>query len=374
MTTSEISQIEMDQLAAIRDDIDRIDSEIQRLISDRAECAQKVADIKTQGGQVEAVFYRPEREAQVLRAVKDRNNSLISGDDMARLFREIMSVCLALEQPMRVAYLGPEGSFSHSSVLKQFGSFAHPYAVSTIEEVFESVGKGEVNYGMVPVENSTEGVVKQTQNELISTNLQVTGEVELPINHCLLALTKNAAEITKILAHPQALGQCEQWLKNNHPTIETQSCDSNAKAAMLAMNNPNIAAIASEQAANLYGLHILEKNIEDQKNNTTKFWVIGKEGTLPSGEDKTAMIVSVPNESGALLKIMDSFAKREISMTRVISVPAKQVSNHSKWDYLFFIDVLGHQQDSELSEALNEVVENTSFCKLLGSFPISPMG
>jgi len=177
---------EKEQLSQIRDEIDAIDSEIQALISRRAECAQKVADIKTQGGKVEAVFYRPEREAQVLRAVKERNKSLISGDDMARLFREIMSVCLALEQPIKVAYLGPEGSYSHASVLKQFGSSVHPYAVSSIEEVFQSVEKNEANYGLVPVENSSEGIVKQTQNELISTPLKISGEVSLVIHHCLL--------------------------------------------------------------------------------------------------------------------------------------------------------------------------------------------
>lgn len=368
-----VSEQEMKQLSAIRDEIDTIDQEIQSLISKRAKCAQKVADIKTQGGQVEAIFYRPEREAQVLRAVKERNDSLIADDDMARLFREIMSVCLALEEPMKVAYLGPEGSYSHTSVLKQFGSFAHPYAVSSIEEVFKAVENGEVHYGMVPVENSNEGVVKQTQNVLISTTLQVTGEVELPIHHCLLASTNKIEKIKKVIAHPQALGQCENWLKNNMPTIELESVASNALAAKMASDDKEIAAIASEQASNLYGLNILEKHIEDQQDNTTKFWVVGKEKTLPSGQDKTAMIISVPNKSGSLINVMNSFAKRNISMTRIISVPSKEITDNAKWDYLFFIDIDGHQQDKEVNIAINEVQENSTYCKLLGSFPVSPM-
>lgn len=363
-----ISEQEKQQLTNIRDDIDAIDQQIQSLISQRAACAQKVADIKTQGGKVEAVFYRPEREAQVLREVKVRNNSLLSDDDMIRMFREIMSVCLALEQPLKVAYLGPEGSYSHASVLKQFGSFAHPYAVSSIENVFESVEKGDANYGLVPVENSSEGVVKQTQNALINTNLKITGEIELAIHHCLLSKNKDLTAITKVVAHQQALGQCEVWLHNNMPWANVESVDSNAIAAQMAQADDSLGAIASEQAAQLYELKILESNIEDQSDNTTKFWVIGNEETDASGDDKTAMVLSMPNKSGALMDVLESFASRNISMKRIISVP----SNDVKWDYLFFIDVAGHQQDESLKNALEEIKHKTAFFKLLGSFPTSP--
>ena len=363
-----ISDQEKQQLTLIRDEIDGIDQQIQTLISQRAACAQKVADIKTQGGKVDAVFYRPEREAQVLREVKNRNNSLLSDSDMMRMFREIMSVCLALEQPLKVAYLGPEGSYSHASVLRQFGSFAHPHAVSSIEKVFEAVEKGEVNYGLVPVENSSEGVVKQTQNALINTSLKISGEVELEIHHCLLSKNKLLTSIVKVVAHQQALGQCETWLQNNMPWAEIEAVDSNALAAQMAKKDATLGAIASEQAAQLYELKILESNIEDQNDNTTKFWVIGNEETGVSGEDKTAMILSMPNQSGALMDVLESFASRQISMKRIISVP----SNDVKWDYLFFIDVEGHQQDKALSEALKEIKTKTAFFKLLGSFPTSP--
>ncbi|BBP43590.1 prephenate dehydratase [Thiosulfativibrio zosterae] len=369
MQDSQAAELEKIQLTEIRNAIDAIDRQIQDLIGQRALCAQKVADIKTQGGKVEAVFYRPEREAQVLRAVRERNESLISDNDMARLFREIMSVCLALEHPTRVAYLGPEGSYSHSSALKQFGTSAHPLAVSTISDVFKAVEKGEADYGIVPVENSSEGVVKQTQNELIKTGLKISGEVDLAIHHCLLSVSHDIETIERVAAHPQALGQCEQWLKNNFPGVQLMPVESNALAAKMAKEDPTLAAIASEQAAQLYELHILEANIEDQKDNTTKFWVVGSEKTAPSGLDKTALIVSMPNKAGALMDVLASFANRKISMTRIISTP----SVNKKWDYVFFIDVLGHQDEPLLQEALQEVKDKSLFYKLLGSFPVSPL-
>jgi len=366
---SETLKSEQQQLTEIRNQIDSIDKEIQTLIGKRAECAQKVADIKTQGGNVNAVFYRPEREAQVLRAVKARNESLLPDEEMAKLFREIMSACLALEQPVSVAFLGPEGSYSHASMIKQFGSSAHPHPVSTIEEVFSVVEKGEANYGIVPVENSSEGVVKQTQNELMRTSLKVSGEVALEIHHCLLSKSADVESIQKVVAHPQALGQCEEWLKNNLPWAEVEAVDSNALAAKMAQEDATLAAIASEQAGQLYQLIILEKNIEDFKDNTTKFWVVGREETQPSGDDKTALIISIHNKAGALLDILGCFSSKNINMTRIISRP----STDKKWDYLFFIDVLGHKDEENMKEALQEVQSKAAFYKLLGSFPVSPL-
>lgn len=364
-----ISNSEQKQLIKIRDEIDSIDEQIQQLIANRASCAQEVANIKTKDGTVDAVFYRPEREAEVLRAVKKRNNSLLSDNDMMLLFREIMSVCLALEQPLKVAYLGPEGSYSHASVLKQFGTFTRPYALTSIDKVFESVEKEEANYGIVPVENSSEGIVKNTQNILINTSLKVIGEVEMAIHHCLLSKSDNLQNITKVIAHEQALGQCRIWLKNNMPWVETEAVNSNAMAAKIAQKDAGLAAIASEQAAKLYNLQIIESNIEDQKNNTTKFWVIGKEQTKPSGNDKTALILSIPNKAGSLITVLDSFANRNISMKKIVSVPANDV----KWNYLFFIDVEGHKDDELLKSALVEIKSKVAYLKLLGSFPISPL-
>lgn len=366
---SDTPMTEQQQLTQIRNQIDSIDKQIQDLIGKRAGCAQKVADIKTQGGNVNAVFYRPEREAQVLRAVKARNTSLLPDEEMAKLFREIMSTCLALEQPVSVAFLGPEGSYSHASMVKQFGSSAHPYAVSTIEEVFAVVEKGEANYGIVPIENSSEGVVKQSQNELIRSSLKVSGEVDMEIHHCLLSKSADVEKVQKVVAHPQALGQCEEWLKNNMPWAQLEAVDSNALAAKMAQEDPSLGAIASEQAGQLYQLIVLEKHIEDAKDNTTKFWVVGREETQPSGEDKTALIISIHNKSGALLDILSSFSQRDINMTRIISRP----STDKKWDYLFFIDIKGHKDDAVIKEALAEVQSKAAFYKLLGSFPVSPL-
>jgi chorismate mutase/prephenate dehydratase len=362
-------QDEKQQLTLIRDEIDAIDAQIQTLISQRAVCAQKVADIKTQGGKVEAIFYRPEREAQVLRAVKERNQSPLSDNDMARLFREIMSACLALEQPLKVAYLGPEGSYTHAATLKQFGSFVQPCPVSTIEDVFLAVETGASNYGIVPVENSTEGVVNATQNCLIEMQSFVTGEVDLAIHHCLLSKSSDLGCVKKVVAHAQALGQCRQWLKNNLPGVELEAVDSNALAAKMAQTDETLAAIASEQAAVLYQLRILKTHIEDSRDNTTKFWVIGNEIPSPSGHDKTAMVLSIQNKAGALFDGLESFARRSISMTRIVSRP----STDKKWDYVFFIDIKGHQADRVVSEAIQEVQAQTGFFKLLGSYPVSPL-
>ncbi len=360
---------EQQALLEIRNQIDALDEQIQALISQRARLAKKVAEIKTQGGQIEAVFYRPEREAQVLRRVMARNEGPLPDQDMARLFREIMSVCLALEEPVRVAYLGPEGSYSHAAVIKQFGSFAHPYAVSTIEAVFRAVERKEAHYGLVPVENSTEGVVNQTQNALIETPLQVMSEVDLPIHHCLLSRQRELTAIKKVIAHAQALAQCRSWLHNNLAHAELEAVESNAKAAQLAKAHPEWAAVASEQAAQIYELNVVEKHIEDNPNNTTKFWVLGQQQPDPSGEDKTAMILTVPNRAGALLEVLKPFSSRDISMTRIVSRPA----HYKTWDYLFFIDILGHQKEPHVQAALEEAAEHSAWFKLLGSFPVSPL-
>ena len=363
------NQDEQTALLEIRNRIDAIDEQLQALISERARLARQVAEIKTRGGRVEAVFYRPEREAQVLRRVIERNDGSLPAQDMARLFREIMSACLALEEPMRIAYLGPEGSYSHAAVIKQFGTFAHPYAVSSISDVFKAVERKEAHYGIVPVENSTEGVVSETQNALIETPLQVCSEVDLPIHHCLLSRSEKPQQIRRVVAHAQALAQCRTWLQNNLAHAELEAVESNARAAQLAQAHDDWAAIASEQAAQIYDLHIVEKHIEDNPNNTTRFWVMGHEQPQPSGEDKTAMVLTVPNRAGALLEVLEPFSERGISMSRIVSRPAQ----HKTWDYLFFIDIIGHVQQDEVREVLEEVAERSAWFKLLGSFPISPL-
>ncbi|MFC1751107.1 chorismate mutase, partial [Pseudomonadota bacterium] len=276
---------EKQTLANIRDRIDALDSEIQRLIGERAKCAQDVAEVKLSAGESDAVFYRPEREAQVLRKVIERNTGPLSGEEMARLFREIMSACLALEQPMRIAFLGPEGTYTHDAALKHFGHSVITAPHDTIDEVFRDVEAGLAHYGVVPVENSTEGVVNHTLDRFMNSPLKICGEVELRIHHCLLSKESDLASIKHVYAHQQALAQCREWLDENLKGASRIAVSSNAKAARIAAEEEGGAAIASNTAAEIYGLDIAAVNIEDEPDNTTRFLIISQSSPLPSGND-----------------------------------------------------------------------------------------
>lgn len=359
---------EQQRLSEIRTGIDALDTQIQQLIAARARLAQEVAHIKTQGGQVEAIFYRPEREAQVLREVMARNEGPLADEVMARLFREIMSACLALEQPIRVAYLGPEGTFSQAAALKHFGMGAQSLAVASIEAVFQAVEGQRVDYGVVPVENSTEGAVNLTQDLLLKTSLQVCGEVNLAIHHALLSTAASSEEIKVVAAHAQALAQCRQWLAQNLPWATLLPMESNAAAALHAQNTAHTAAIAAEEASHLYNLRVLASHIEDQPDNTTRFLVLGRHGAAPSGKDKTSIVFSTPNRPGALYEMLGLFAERGISLARIAERPSKQ----EKWSYVFFADIEGHAAQEPLASVLDKVRTKASFFRLLGSFPVAP--
>lgn len=359
---------EQQRLGEIRQGIDALDKQVQQLIAERAKLAQEVAHIKTQGGTVETIFYRPEREAQVLREVIARNEGPLADEVMARLFREIMSACLALEQPIRVAYLGPEGTFSQAAALKHFGLGAHSLAVSTIADVFSAVESGRTDYGVVPIENSTEGAVNATQDLLFKTTLQVCGEVNLSIHHALLSKANNLESVKVVAAHAQALAQCREWLRQNLPWATQIPMESNAAAAVYAADNPEAAAIASEQASHLYALKVLAERIEDQSDNTTRFWVLSRHHAAPSGLDKTAIIFSMPNRPGALHEVLGYFAEKEISLSRLTERPSKQ----AKWSYVFYADVEGHCEQEPLKTVLAKLSQVCSFYKLLGSFPVAP--
>lgn len=363
-----VSEQEQQRLQEIRTGIDALDAQIQQLIAERAKLAQEVAHIKTQGGTVETIFYRPEREAQVLREVMSRNAGPLADDVVARLFREIMSACLALEQPVRVAYLGPEGTFSQAATIKHFGLSAQTLAVANIENVFKAVETGRTDYGVVPVENSTEGAVNITQDLLLKTNLQVCGEVNLSIHHALLAKTTELTSIKVVAAHAQALAQCREWLANNLPWAKQHPMDSNAAAAVYATEHEDTAAIASEQASHLYDLQVLVNGIEDQPDNTTRFWVMARHASGVSGLDKTALIFSTPNRPGALHEVLGYFAEKGISLARLTERPSKQ----TKWNYVFYADVEGHSEQEPLKSVLAQVEAKCSFYKLLGSFPVAP--
>jgi chorismate mutase/prephenate dehydratase len=351
-------------LEQLREDIDALDKQLLDLISQRARCAQEVAEVKNESPEP-TVFYRPEREAQVLRKVIEQNQGPLSEEEMARLFREIMSACLALEKTLDIAYLGPEGTFTQSAALKHFGHSVNTTAFTSIDQVFREVESGASNYGVVPIENSIEGVVNHTLDMLNDSTLKICGEVELRIHHHLLSKSDSLDGVTKICAHQQALAQCRAWLDLNIVNAERIAVSSNAEGARIAAEEENTAAIASEAAAELYNLNILANNIEDEPDNTTRFLVIGKATCSPSGKDKTSLIFSAKNKPGALHKLLSCFAENNISMTRIESRPSRR----EMWAYVFFADIEGHAEDEVVKKALSELEESAAMLKLLGSYP-----
>jgi chorismate mutase/prephenate dehydratase len=362
-------------LDQVRTDIDAIDQQIQELISQRAECAQRVADIKQaellaahERGEPaqEVVYYRPEREAQVLTRIMDRNRGPLEGETVAHIFREIMSACLALEKPLQVAYLGPEGTFTQAAAIKHFGHAAICVSQTSIDSVFSQVEAGDCNYGVVPVENSTEGMVSHTLDSFMDSPLKISGEVEMRIVHHLLAAEHTPKEsITRICAHQQALAQCRNWLDKNYPGITREAVSSNAEAARMALETPGVAAVAGEMAAELYHLEKLSEHIEDYADNTTRFLIIGREEVAPSGRDKTSIVVSSRNKPGALFTLLDPFRQAGISLTRIDTRPSRT----EKWAYVFFIEFEGHVQEENCAAVLAELEEQSILLKPLGSYP-----
>jgi chorismate mutase/prephenate dehydratase len=352
------------KLKAIRERIDQLDQQIQQLIVERAEAAQEVARIKL-ADDPDTVFYRPEREAEVLRRVKSRHTGPLDPEELARLFREIMSVCLALEQPLNVAFLGPEGTFTQTATLKHFGHSVRAHSMSSIPDVFREVEAGACDFGLVPVENSTEGVVSHTLDTFVNSPLRICGEVTLRIKHNLLGQGSELDSIRRVYSHSQSLAQCRGWLDLHLPAAERIAVGSNAEAARLAAEETGAAAIAGDSAAEIYNLKTLAASIEDEPGNTTRFLVIGKLDASPSGEDKTSLMFTTQNRAGGLHAMLSPFADNGISMTRIESRPSRR----GQWDYVFFVDVDGHREDDNLKRALNELDKVAAQVKILGSYP-----
>ena len=351
-------------LARLREQIDAIDRQLMALLSDRARCAQGVAKVKADSGDTQ--FYRPEREAQILRAVKENNPGPLPAEEMARLFREIMSACLALEQPVKVAFLGPEGTFTQAAALKHFGHSAVAVPLPAIDEVFREVAAGAADYGVVPVENSTEGVVNHTLDSFLDSSLQICGEVELRIHqHLLIGPNTKPDNITRVYSHPQSLAQCRKWLDAHLPKAERVTLNSNAEAAKRVAGEWSSAAIAGAMAESLYGLTRLHSNIEDEPDNTTRFLIIGRSDVPPSGDDKTSVMVSVKNEPGALYQLLEPFRNHGIDLTRIETRPSRS----RKWSYVFFIDFAGHRDDPAVRLALDEIRPTVVELRPLGSYP-----
>ncbi|MEQ8859231.1 MAG: prephenate dehydratase [Pseudomonadales bacterium] len=358
-------------LDSVRARIDAIDRDLQRLLNERADCALTVARIKhAEPGDQPPVFYRPEREAQILTRIKRENRGPLSDDDLARLFREIISCCLNLEQPLTIAYLGPAGTYTEAAAVKQFGHFAGTRALASIDEVFREVESEGAHYGVVPVENSTEGMVNHTLDCFMESSVLVCAEVELPIHHALMVSAESGARVAnqpieEIISHAQSLAQCRGWLDAHYPGVPRTPVNSNAEAARLAAKKPGVAAIAGEVAAERYGLRILASRIEDHPDNKTRFLVIGRQRVGPSGHDKTSILVSTRNEPGALYKVLEPFHSHGISLTRIETRPAKSGS----WSYVFFIDFDGHQSERRIQKVLDDVARVAMEVRSLGSYP-----
>lgn len=361
-----MTQHNLPTLPELRQQIDQIDTQIHTLINQRATCAQQVAEVKKAQDPTIKSFFRPEREAQVLQMVMERNQGPLSAETVARLFREIMSACLALESPLHIAFLGPNGTFTHAAAIKHFGHAAITAPLATIDEVFREVEAQSVNYGVVPVENSSEGVVNHTLDCFMGSSLKIIGEVELRIHQNLLvAEGTQIKNISRIYSHQQSLAQCRKWLDAHFPKVERVAVSSNAEAARMVKNEWHSAAIAGETAAELYGLKVLNEKIEDNPNNTTRFLIIGTEEVAPSGDDKTSLIVAAHNEAGALYHILEPFYRNNISLTRIETRPAQ----NDIWSYVFFIDFEGHQQQPHVKAVLDELKGRVRDLRILGSYP-----
>jgi chorismate mutase/prephenate dehydratase len=354
-------------LASIRERIDGVDERIHALLNERAQLAKQVGESKNAEGMTTAEFYKPEREAQVLRKALERNRGPLRNEEVVRLFREIMSACLAQQEPLKIAFLGPEGTFSQQAVLKHFGHSVRAVPMGAISEVFEEVQSGHADFGVVPVENSTEGTVNNTLDMFITSPLKICGEIELRIHQHLMGRMHGYEKIKRICSHQQSLAQCRHWLDEHLSGIERIPVSSNSEAARRARDEVGTAAIAGQVAAEVYGLNIIAPEIEDTDDNTTRFLVIGRKLFNPSGNDKTTLLLTAGDTQspGTLYRLLEPLARNNISMTRIESRPSRK----KKWDYLFFIDVFGHADEPPLKHALDALKKQSSLFRVLGSYP-----
>ncbi|MBU3736673.1 MAG: prephenate dehydratase [Methylobacterium sp.] len=351
-----------DPLKKCREQIDAIDNQLLQLVSSRAALARTIGNLK-HGGPI----YRPEREAQVLRRLLEQNPGPLPDAAVTAIFRTVMSNCRSLEKELSVAFLGPLGTYSEEAANKQFGGLTHPVQFASIDEVFQAVETGNVDYGVVPVENSTEGAVGRTLDLLLQTSLHICGEVDLPVHHNLLSKANGCDAVRNVYAHAQSLAQCHEWLNRNLPGIVRQAVASNSEAARLAAQDPAAAAIASRRAGELFELPLLAESIEDDPRNTTRFLVLASHDVAPSGRDRTSLAMATRNQPGAVVALLEPLARHNVSMTKLESRPA----HTGIWEYVFFVDIEGHRADPQVAAALEEVAARAAFLKVLGSYPVA---
>lgn len=353
-------------LPQLRDQIDALDNQLLTLLNQRARLALEVGDIKRAEG---STVFRPEREAQVIRTLQESNPGPIKADAIAHIWREIMSSCRALEARQRIAYLGPAGTFSEQAALQFFGSSIDHVPCANFDEIFHATACGRADFGVVPVENNTEGVVARSLDLLLHSPLHIVGEVSLLVRHNLMRLQDSLEGIEVVLAHPQALAQCHGWLGTHLANAERRAASSNAEGARLAATNPGWAAIASERAAAEFGLHLVAAAIQDDVHNRTRFSVVClpkvMEAPQPSGSDRISLVVSVPNRPGAVHDLLVPLKQHGVSMTRFESRPNRS----GQWDYYFYIDIQGHPSQANVAAALQDLQGLCQFYKMLGAYP-----
>jgi chorismate mutase/prephenate dehydratase len=362
--SSKDQSTEEQRLAPIRDRIDALDAQILDLLSQRAKAAQEVGHIK--GGFSSPVF-RPERERQVVARLQDLSKGPLLPDGIAAIWREVMSACRALEARQTIAYLGPAGTFSEQAAQVYFGHSIAGLPCNSLDEVFKAVEKGAAQFGVVPVENSSEGAISRTLDLLLDSPMRISGEVVLPIRHHLLSKSGKLDGVTTVCAHAQALAQCQQWLSMNAPHLKRQAVSSNAEAARMASLDPTLVAIAGDPAQEAYGLQAVAAQIQDDPHNRTRFVVVGTYECQPTGKDQTSLVLSVDNQPGAVYRLLEPLAKHGVSMNRFESRPARK----GTWEYHFYIDVSGHSEDAKVAKALSELKTTAAFYKNLGSYPHS---
>jgi len=352
----------MGELDKLRKKIDAIDDEILELLNRRSEVVIGVGSIKrTQKSR----FYKPDRERQILERLTDGNKGPFPNDALKAIYREILSASVSLEEPLKVSCLGPLATYTHLAALRHFGSSAAFLPVDSIKKVFENVETNKAEYGVVPIENSNEGVVSHTLDMFIDSELQVVAEIIIEISHNLLSKQTDRSKIRKIYSHPQGLAQCRGWLETNMPGVPVAESTSTAKAAELSAKEMNTAAIASEIAARMYDLNILERNIQDNRRNITRFLVISKEFPHRTGNDKTSVMFSIKHKPGALYEVLLPFKRTKINLTKIESRPSKRKA----WEYIFFVDMEGHIEDKKIRKAIDSLKENCLYLKILGSYP-----
>jgi chorismate mutase/prephenate dehydratase len=353
-------------LEGLRAQIDAVDEQLHALLNERARLAQQAGISKHSDGHT-VDFYRPEREADVLRRALERNDGPLRNEEILRLFREIMSACLAQEEPLKVAFLGPEGTFTQAAVWRHFGHSVRALALPTVDEVFQEVESGSADFGVVAIENSSEGTITNTLDRFLASPLRICGEVELRIHHCLMGKMDALEQVVRVCSHSQALAQCRGWLNEHLPDAERIAVTSNAEGARRARDEQGTAGIAGDTAAQVYGLNVLASEIEDRADNATRFLVLGRKLLRPSGSDRTTLLVSARDtqSSGSLQQLLEPLARAGINMTRIESRPSRR----RKWDYVFFIDIEGHAEDAPVRKALTVLKRRASLLRVLGSYP-----